>query len=224
MPEQLRILVVGQSIASNCNEALYGPVEHVHQIGKDGALKAARDPFEWADCDKGSMWMPLGKLIIEKGLAKSVVFMPIGVGGTRVQDWQSGGRAFPKLDEALALIKKENLVFDAAFWHQGSSDHGMAGAEYAERLNAVIAYVNERARIGQWLIGVHSRCWGRYDANVEAAQRSVGAASAQGRYPGANSNLLGNEYRFDECHLNRQGQEQMAAMWLEALRNARAGK
>jgi hypothetical protein len=221
-PSELRILVLGQSISSNCNDFVYGPSQNVFQIDRQGTVKAAQDPFEWADCSKGSMWMPLGTRVIESGVAAKVIFMPIGVAGSRVQDWQEGGSAFGKLNDAIALIKKNGIRFDMAFWHQGSANYGTARDEYTSRLLDVITYVNKNVEIRQWLIGVHSRCWGGYDTNVEAAQILVGNAASQGRFPGANSNLLGNEYRVDECHLNKQGQEQMAAMWLEAIKNANA--
>jgi hypothetical protein len=222
-PKELRILVIGQSLSANCNANVYGPVANVYQIGKDGAVKAAQDPFEWADCDKGSMWMPLGQRLIESGMAQKVTFMPIGVGGTKVQDWQEGGKAFLKLNTALDLVAKSGIGFDMAFWHQGSADAGIPRDEYVSRLLSVIAYVNGKIPVKRWLIGIHSRCWERYDAEVEAAQRIVADAPGTGRFPGANTNLLGNEYRFDECHLNQAGQEQMAKMWLEAIRNASSG-
>lgn len=222
--KELYILVIGQSISSNCNQTVYAPVDNVLQVALDGSLKPARDPFEWADCKQGSMWMPLGKRIIDSGMTKKVVFMPIGVGGTSVRDWQSGGKASAKLNSALDLIKQQGLKFDAVFWHQGTADHGMTSGEYSDRLLSVISYVNSKITTGRWLIGVHSRCWGNYDPQIEAAQRLVGSATSAGRFPGANSNLLGNAYRFDECHLNQAGQEEMATMWLEALRNARVGQ
>jgi hypothetical protein len=222
-PVSMRILVIGQSISSNCNEYAYGPVENVMQVGKDGSIKPAQDPFEWADCDKGSMWMPTGKKIIESKIADQVIFMPIGVGGSKVADWQDGGRAFDKLNQALELIRKKGITFDFAIWHQGSADYGTPRAEYVSRLLSVIDYVNRNAQIKRWLIGIHSRCSGLYDPEVEAAQRIVGDASSARRYPGANTNLLGNEYRVDFCHLNHQGQEMVAPMWLEAIKNANAG-
>jgi hypothetical protein len=218
--DQLRILIVGQSISSNCNEHTYGPVDNVLQIGRDGVLKAALDPFEWADCSNGSMWMPLGKLLIEKGVAKKVVFMPIGVAGTKVRDWQAGGIAFPKLNTALTQIKEKGHIFEMALWHQGSSDIGTDKNEYAAGLGAVISYINANAHIERWVIALHSRCYGSYDKNIEDVQRSF-ATSGVGFYLGPNNNLLGEEYRLsDKCHLNELGQEEMAKMWFDSIKTA----
>jgi hypothetical protein len=219
--DQLRIFVVGQSISSNCNEHKFGPIDNVFQIGRDGEVKLASDPFEWADCSNGSMWMPLGKLLIERGIAKKVVFMPIGVGGTKVRDWQEGGAAFPKLNTALAQIKQKGLVFDVALWHQGSSDIGADKNEYLTRLTSVVAYIDANAQIGRWVIAQHSRCSGSYDKNIEEAQLAFANALNFRRFVGPNNNLLGEEYRLsDGCHLNELGQQTMASMWFDSIKNA----
>lgn len=218
LPE-MRILVIGQSISSNCNEYVYPAVENVMQVSKDGSIKAASDPFEWADCKKGSMWMPLGKKIIESGLARKVIFMPLGMAATKVEDWQAGGGAFSKLNNAVALIQAQGINFDFAFWHQGSSNSGMDKASYMGHLNSVIEYTNSKVKISRWLIAIHSRCAGVYDRSIESAQLSIANAPSLNRYPGPNNNLLGDEYRFDGCHLNEKGQEKMASMWLDSIRN-----
>jgi hypothetical protein len=225
VPEQLRVFVIGQSISSNCNEHKFGPVENVFQVGLNGDVKAAQDPFEWADCTNGSMWMPLGKLIVERGLAKQVIFMPIGVSGTTVRDWQEGGLAYPKLNNAIAQIKQKRMAFDVALWHQGSSDIGTDKNVYLSRLGSVVDYIDARIPIGRWVIAVHSRCFGNYDKNIEDAQRAFIATPGTKRYLGPNNNLLGNEFRVsDACHLNERGQQEMASMWFDAIQAALKSK
>jgi hypothetical protein len=219
-PTEMHILIIGQSISSNCNEHIYGPVDNVSQIDKSGNIVAAKDPFDWADCSKGSMWMPLGRKIIESGIVQKVVFMPIGVDSSHVQDWQEGGSAFGKLNAAIALIKEKNIKFDFVFWHQGSSDIGMSRDEYFSRLSSVATYVNANLQVGGWIVAQHSRCFGRYDEGIEAAQKMFGDSPSNKRYLGPNNNLLGDEFRFDSCHLNQKGQEEMASLWLASIRKA----
>lgn len=48
---------------------------------------------------------------------QKVVFMPIGAANAEVQDWQQGGLAFGKLNDAIALIKKNGLAFDLVLYH-----------------------------------------------------------------------------------------------------------
>lgn len=217
---ELRILVLGQSISSNCNDHVYPAIDNVFQIGKDGAIKIASDPFEWADCNNGSMWMPLGEKLISSAIAHKVIFMPIGVNGTKVSDWQADGVAFGKLNSAIGLIQAQGFKFDFAFWHQGSSDFGTGKDLYVQRLGEVIDYVNSRVKVSRWMIAIHSRCGTAYDRNIESAQLVFGNSPHLQRYPGPNTNLLGDEYRFDACHLNEKGQERMASMWLDSMKAA----
>jgi hypothetical protein len=222
--DQLTILVVGQSISSNCNEHKFGPVDNVFQIGRDGSIKVAQDPFEWADCSNGSMWMPLGKRLIDGGLAKKVVFMPIGVGGSKVSDWQEGGTAYAKLNSVFGLIKDKGLHFDLALWHQGSSDIGTDPINYYDRLTDVVNNIDAHAAIGKWIVALHSRCNGSYDQKIEDTQKSFATLASTNHYLGPNNNLLGNEYRIDGCHLNQAGQEIMASMWYDSIKNALSRK
>jgi hypothetical protein len=219
---EIHIFIVGQSIASNCNQHVYGAVEKVYQIDLNGEIQQAKDPFAWADCDQGSMWMPLGRKLIESGLATKVVFMPVAIGATKVEDWQEGGRAFGRLSKALETANRKGISFDFGFWHQGSSDIGTNPSEYLDRLASVVTYVNRNLQIKKWIIAQHSRCNGKYDPAIEAAQREFGNAAQYGRYPGPNTNLLGDEYRFDTCHLNEKGQEEMAILWMESVKAALA--
>ena len=164
--------------------------------------------------------MPLGKKLIDSGIARKVIFMPIGVSGSKVEDWQASGAAFKKLNSAISLIQGQGIAFDFAIWHQGSSNIGMEKSVYMARLGSVIDYVNERVKINRWLIGVHSRCFGNYDRNIESAQMEIGNMPKLKRFIGANNNLLGDEYRTDSCHLKKSGQDEMASMWLESVKSA----
>ena len=58
----LHILVIGEGSAANCNEHQFATLPYVAQIGLDGSEKPAADPFEWSDCEGGSIWLPLGEL------------------------------------------------------------------------------------------------------------------------------------------------------------------
>lgn len=218
---EIRILVVGQSISSNCNEKVYGASPNIFKFDLTGTAKIASDPFDWSDCKMGSMWMPLGKRLVDSGMASKVTFMPIGLGSTTVADWQAGGKAFSKLNSAIDVIKTRGISFEYAFWHQGSSDFGIDRNLYASRLLSVIGYLNRNVKIEKWLIAIHSRCFGKWDREIEAAQLAVSTTSGDNIFVGPNNNLLDDTYRFDTCHLNAKGQDEMAGLWLEAMKNAK---
>lgn len=222
--KNISILVIGQSISSNCNQYKYPDIQGIYQYDFEGNRIKASDPFIWADCNGGSMWMPLGKMIRNNNFADEVTFMPIGIGGTTVQDWLPNGRAYPKLQKAMSLIKNRQIKFDYIFWHQGSSDIGTPPEIYKQRFNALATHVIKLGdlRSSKWIIARHSQCYGKLDEKLWKAQTEIGRMDNHIRFfVGPNTNSLGNEYRFDTCHLNQQGQEKMAALWFDSLKNAK---
>ncbi|QWL59276.1 hypothetical protein HQ400_14300 [Aeromonas jandaei] len=218
--KQISILIIGQSISANCNEYIFGERDGIYQYDKEGKIIKARDPFIWADCKGGSMWMPLGDKIIKSHIASSVIFMPIGVGGTKVSDWLEGGETYKKLELALNLIRKKHIKFDYIFWHQGTSDIGTDPALYKKNFLRLTKIVKQAIPDNTpWLIARHSMCSGNFDQKIEAIQTDI-AIGSPFFHEGPNNNILDEKYRFDNCHLNKLGQEKMADMWLESLKNS----
>jgi hypothetical protein len=215
--KNLNILIIGQSISSNCNEKKYSPVSGVYQVDLQGNRVAAKDPFLWADCNSGSIWIPFGRLIIESGLTDEVTLMPIGVAGTKLVEWLPGGIANEKMQRALAIAHDASIRFDYIFFYQGSSDIGENPNKYKNQLVQLNRIVRKGTGYVDWLIAQHSRCFDKYDAAIAQVQRSF---IGEPFYAGPNSNQLGNEYRLDRCHLNQEGQEKMASLWVDALINA----
>lgn len=211
------ILVVGQSIASNCNEHKYNEIQGVYQIDLEGKRIPASDPFLWADCSQGSMWMPLGDKIISSGLGKTVTIMPIGIGGTSVSDWLPQGRAFKKLEKAIIVANSRSIRFDYAFWHQGSSDVGRNPKAYASELSQVLRHISLNLKIDKWIIARHSKCGASFDKMISKAQHQTSINYYARRFPGPDNNALGDEFRFDRCHLNKAGQERMAELWFDSI-------
>lgn len=218
--KDLAILVIGQSISSNCNAFPFNHEAGIYQYDQHGNIISAHDPFLWADCDRGSMWVPLGKKILDARMADRVIFMPIGVGGTKISDWLDGGRAHPKLLRAMAAIQNKKIKFDFILWHQGSSDIGTKPAKYKSDFRKLHAIVREKtSRATPWIIAMHSRCGGSYDKKIEIAQQEL-ANGLPIFYQGPNNNSLGDNYRYDGCHLNKSGQIKMAQLWLDSIKSA----
>lgn len=218
--QEMYILVMGQSISANCNEHVFSARPGILQLDLMGNIVPAADPFVWADCTAGSMWMPLGERILAVGLANPVVFMPLGVAGTKAEDWLAGGRAFAKLQKALELIKQKDIQFEYAFWHQGTADIGTPPQQYESTVKNVIRFVNANVRVKKWLVAQHSACNGRIDVSLAQAQRKIAGNNMQNLFPGPDTNQLDAGFRSDGCHLNQKGQLRMAELWLESMRNS----
>ena len=224
LAKNLSILVIGQSISSNCNAYSFDREPGVYQYDLEGNITEARDPFLWADCHGGSMWMPLGKKIIDAKMADRVIFMPIGVNGSKITDWLEGGRVHSKLLRAMSVIQNREIKFDFVLWHQGSSDIGTKPTKYKSDFGKLYKIIKEKtSRATPWIIAMHSRCSGSYDKKIETAQQEI-ANGLPMFYQGPNNNSLGDNYRFDRCHLNKDGQIKMAQLWFDSIQSANAKK
>lgn len=213
----MTFLIIGQSISSNCNQKKFGPENGVNQYDFNGNITKAQDPLIWADCTEGSLWIPMGKELIERKITNQVNLLPIGVSGTKVQDWLPSGKAFPKLERSLDLIVKNKIHIDYILFYQGSSDIGTKPSLYKYNFLQLHHIVKDKLGPIDWIIAAHSKCSGKIDKDIEYIQKSLSYGPF---YTGPDSNILGDDYRFDGCHLNERGQIKMANLWVNAIQNA----
>lgn len=218
---QLNILVIGDDKSANCNQHVYESVDGVFQLDLDGKEVAAKDPFLWADCKDGSVWIPLGRELIKSGLADKVVFMPIGISKVKASDWRAVGPAKIKLELALKIIKERNLQFDYLLWQQGSSDIGSKPTIYKKEANEIFKYLKKSIRLKSIIIAKDSSCNGKTDSDIFNSQNILGEDFLNRRFPGPNINLLTASNLNNDCLLNFSGQEFVADQWLESMKNAK---
>jgi hypothetical protein len=216
----LRILVLGEAAAANCNSRLYEAQPGVFQVGLDGAETPARDPLEWADCKGGSVWVPLGREIVRSRMADKVVFMSLGIPGSRARDWVKGGRAYAKLESAMRLAHARKIKFDYVFWYQGMSDGAARAEEYQIDLIRVVRFMIPMVPGVKWLFASSANCRGEINERILAAQRKVGSNALFSRFPGPDTNVLPGHSWTDQCTLTEDGQENMATLWLRSLVNS----
>lgn len=224
-PAQARdvyILVIGGGTASNCNAHAFGEVRGVYQIGLTGSEKSARDPFELADCKGGSVWIPLGQKMVEAGMADKVVFMPVGMAGTRARDWQPGGRAYSKLMSLMSTAKARNIKFDYGFWQQGSADIDADAAQYSNDLHKAVKAITINIKVGKWIIAQGAGCNDRRSDAIKAAQLQFSRNPVLNRFSGPDTSVLGSTYRSDNCYFNELGQRQLAQQWFRSIIEADA--
>jgi hypothetical protein len=213
----MNILVLGEGASANCNVRLYGEEPNVFQIGRNGMKRPARDPLDWADCSGGSIWIPVGRQIVEARFADQVAFMSLGMEKSQVRDWVKGGRAFARLESALQVAKAKNIKFDYVFWYQGMSDGVLRQQDYGFGLVKVIRGLIPVVPGARWLIAQSAGCGNAINKDIFAAQRKVSANPLFNRFPGPDVSLLHNSSLSDQCTLREDGQEIMAKQWFRSL-------
>ena len=214
------LITAGQSNAANSGKPPLSPKDpRVSAYGADG-WRLANDPQPIATGRGGSPWPALGDMV---AAAHDV---PVGLisvawGGTRVDQWLPGFKLYPRLRDALQVVKPNGAR--VVLWHQGESDAsaGTKADVYAERLSIVI---DQSRRDAGWPIP-----WGvalvsylpkgdpdRMAAVVEG-QRMVIAADPLTFEGPATDDMVGPDWRHDGIHFNERGLREHARRWFAVV-------
>jgi hypothetical protein len=221
---ELKILVLGEGAAANCNEYLFKAVPHVFQFDSNGNETPASDPLTWAGCSGGSVWVPVGMQLVRDGVADRVIFLPLALPVASVRDWLPGGKAFGELKSAVDLAKRKEIRFDYVFWQQGYSDNRYNSTHYFNDLRLLMRYVTTNLSVGGWLVAKGTGCPGVSTPDLVSAQDRMARMPIYRRFPGPDTTRLDPETRFGSCGLNESGQAQLATMWVKALIEAERNK
>jgi Carbohydrate esterase, sialic acid-specific acetylesterase len=114
-------LTFGQSASSNSGESRKKANEKVFNF-YNGRIYQAEDPLIGATGDGGSIWTRLRDQLINLDLYETVIFVPVGVNGSIIAQWQPGGDSHEKLLGSIKEVRDSGLTITHLFWHQGESD------------------------------------------------------------------------------------------------------
>lgn len=212
------LLVVGDQSAANCQEHKYGPTEGVYQLALDGRQRPAMDPLDWADCNGGSIWMPLAKRLKQEPGVDKVVLLSVGVMNAKAQDFSQGAAA-TRLNKALRTAKGLGIKFDYALWQQGRADLATKRNAYLNSVRKVIKAASIKITIRKWLIGSEA-CGPTQLLNVAEAQAVLSKQVLLNRFPGPSQLPLDSQAQLTDCRLTEAGQEVMAQYWSDAIHRA----
>jgi hypothetical protein len=224
-------LVCGQSNAANHGEGVYAPRHQVFALNfMDLRCYRADDPLPGASGNGGSARSRLGDLLIEQGLYRSVLFVPIAVCGTFIADWADDGKpARSRLLLTLERLRKRLathfLGFDGVFWQQGEAEANLTDME-AETYQANFGCVADALRAGgvyaPIFVACSTICEGPtphpFRNHDEIRKGQLGLADmTRGIIVGPDIDTIGRDGRYDGCHLSALGQQRAAVLWLETL-------
>lgn len=213
----LVLITFGQSNAANSGTGRFDAVPGVYNFNfLDGQCYEARDPLLGAGGSGGSAWMPLAKLLIERGLVASVIIAPIGTGGSRVSDWAPGGSLSGRIDRVVKGLADAGLRVHALLWHQGESDRATRPEFYTATFLRMAEAVRNLGVTAPIYVARATFCGDRGSSAINAAQAALGA-NHPGLRPGPDTDTLVGPALRSGCHFTRQGLLEHAALWLEAL-------
>jgi hypothetical protein len=217
-----RIMVLfafGQSNSGNHGDYLHKAVDGVYNLNPfDGLCYQAQDPLLGATGEQGSVWMSLAEKLIAKGKADKVLIVPFGVGGSSIERWTPSGDLSGRIKRSIDALTKQNIKATHIVWHQGETDasSGTSAAQYIERFGKLVKQLEPLGENIPLYIATATRCNSKANKIIGDAQQQL-PSIYNNVFAGANSDLLGSDLRFDNCHFNQQGLEKHADLWFDAL-------
>jgi hypothetical protein len=218
-PRMMVALVLGQSNAANFGESRRMSGPGVYNLYR-GWLYRARDPLRGANGQTGSVWTRLGDKLIAEKLYNTVIFVPAAVGATEIERWAPEGDLHPLILKAIEDAQKRRLKITHLLWHQGESDAVLRTSrlEYKLRFLAMLASIRAHGVDAPIFVAVATRC-GQYlpSSEIESAQREL-IDPGMGIYPGPNTDVLDEHFRYDGCHFSDEGLDIHASLWVQSLK------
>lgn len=225
MRDTVVLLVMGQSNAANAGKVLY--TAHCNNTFNfyGGSLYALNDPLKGANGTGGSVWGRLADKLIERNFAATVIVVPCAIGGTKIEQWVPGGEYNHLISETIQYLNSAGLKPTHVLWHQGESNHvafsnGLSAQQNADNYTAnfdlLVNYLRAQGIAAPIYPAITTICMGAPDAALENAQRNLANAGRQ-IFNGPNTDTLGSEFRYDNCHFNEAGLNQHADRWADIL-------
>lgn len=216
------ILVLGQSNAANHGQ----PGAPLPSSAPDrvyayfaGRCYLAADPMPGASGTGASFMPKLGELLLEKGAAEEVLFVPLAVESTRVTDWLEHPELRDRLRAALSGLAGQGLEVNRVLWQQGEADNNRNTSGEAYR-QGLIRFIHELRALGVRApihVARTSYCKGRINRDITTAQIQV-LDSGLGILTGPDTDaLVGEAWRADGCHFTARGLAAVATLWSEVL-------
>lgn len=220
-PRTIVAFVFGQSNAANQGGQKYSGASDSAVNFSEGKFYRAQDPLLGAYWIGGSVWTPMANKLLEAKVSDSVILIPAAIGGSSVADWRQGGRLHAMFLDRLESAKKSNLAVTHFLWHQGEADNpaiNPAGfAEYDRSMRAIIALTKQYFPRSKFFVARASRCLIGGTTSTQLQRVQTDLAKIPGVYLGPNTDEIGFEDRYDDCHLSASGLEKHSDGWVSAI-------
>jgi len=224
--QQTVLLVLGQSNAANYGKELFYANCNKAYNFYQGNLLPLKDPLKGANGDGGSVWSRLASLLLENNFTEEIIIAPAAIGGSSIEQWIPGGDLNYLINETVNSLQNNNLEITHVLWHQGESNHTAKNPNISAVQNAInyknnfmllVNHLRDLNVTSPIFIAQTTRCGSQsIDIDLQTAQFEL-AYDSLNIFNGPNTDILGNEYRYDNCHFNSAGLDKHASMWLDTL-------
>jgi hypothetical protein len=215
------LLVIGQSNAANYQGQRHRSKDDRVVNFAAGRCYRAASPLLGADGRMGETWTLLGTKLVQSGLYRTVILIPVAVGGSAVRRWAEGGDINATMLAAIQATKARYAITGVLF-DQGAADFALRTpeAQYRSDLASLINSLRAEGVRAPFFI---TRCsiggedW-TPDNPVARAQASL-ADARHGIFDGPNTDRDITPFdRYDGYHFSASGQQKYTDAWISLLR------
>jgi hypothetical protein len=210
------ILTLGQSNSANHGQGSYECHNEVLNYF-NGDLYQAKEPLLGASGNGCSVWTRFSDLLIDGGLYKRVIIIPIGIGSSTIHCWANGD-CNKKLQVTLQLLVNDSINITHIVWHQGESDNieNTSKEDYMARLDQILEQIRAFQIAAPFFVCAatyHPSITKKHngiDPLIQSAQTEF-VKRNQNVYAGPNTDLIDLAAdRFDGVHFSERGLDKFA--------------
>jgi hypothetical protein len=215
------LLVIGQSNAGNFQGQRYQSADDRVVNFSEGRCYRAASPLLGADGQMGETWTLLGTKLVQSGLYRTVILIPVAVGGSEIRRWAAGGDLNAAMLAAIGTAA-ERYTITGVLLDQGAADSALhtPEAQYRSDLASLIDSLRAAGVRAPFFItrcSVGGNDW-TADNPVARAQASL-ADDQRGIFDGPDTDRDVTALdRYDGYHFSASGQEKYADAWIRLLR------
>lgn len=209
--KELTFLLMGQSNCANWGETTMTSTK-AKVFNNNKLFDNASDPLPGSDGTRGSVWTRLVNSL--DSTKYKIVLIPTAVGGTSINRWlPTANDLFTNVTTQVNAYKKTGGVITHVLWHQGESDISMNPTDYKTKFTQIANSLNTLTNNAKIYVSQATYCSGNSSDSLRTAQAELGKTYNTG----PNTDTLGPNTRYDNCHFNNSGLEQFATLWKIAL-------
>jgi hypothetical protein len=220
-PRLAVILTFGQSQMANEGDpnGLFVPGPSVYNFNFfDGACYLAQDPLLGTTFNRSNFTTRFGDYLVRRGVYDRVLLVPIAHGGTYISEWVPGSEMYPRVAVALRRLHSLGITVTHALWQQGETDaaYNADTTAWMHHFNIMISAIRHMGMNAPIFVAQSTRCCGPPNEAIRAAQRGV-VDPCTGVFPGPDTDAIGSEYRWDDCHFSAEELSLVAELWFRTL-------
>jgi hypothetical protein len=210
------ILALGQSNAGNHGNVRRGSPNGT--LWFDAHCYPIADPLAGGTGTGGSIWSRLAASLDDPSERKALVLAVLAVDATTASDWTHDGPLSSRLHNLIGKLRDDHLEVSAVLWQQGEAEArtGASGDAYAAELSNLIRQLRRDRVTAPVFLARSTRC---RNSGSEAIRRGVARVATReaGVFLGPDTDLIGEDQRYDGCHFNDAGLQSASIAWKDVL-------